>query len=205
MKSEYKDDYVKLYEAHGFTMESLADTLTKQAKYFYEQQTVCGYRIFDIAHPPNEILIEDIVLNTMSDLDRLMKYHPVKVPTRYKYAAYTGFWWLRGKPFSCKLSHAEAADKLSDPRFRDLCTSLNEVFIIDFMLSMIQLQRGPLKTPCDGRGNTLSYMTLKDSLHYFLKYRYCSAQELELFLKGIDTCPFGYIVCHPENHLPFHD
>ena len=197
MKGVYTDGYGKLYEEYGCVMSSLANTLTKQANHFYNQ-TVCGYNISEIAYPPNEIIIEDIVLNTMSDLNRLMNFHPVTKPTRYKYAAYTGFWWLRGKPFLCKLDYATAAKNLSDPHFRDLCTSLNEIFIIDFMLSMIQLKRNPTETPCADHVQTFPYMELKDSLHYFLKYRHCTAQELELFLKGIDTCPFGYIVRCPK-------
>ena len=90
-------DYTKLYENYGHIIRPLANSLKNQAEFFYNQ-TVCGYKISDIAYPPNEILIDDVVLNTMSDLDRVMAYHAVEKPTRYKYAAYIGFWWQRNKP-----------------------------------------------------------------------------------------------------------
>ena len=196
MRCVYVDGYKMLFEKHGNVVAWLADTLTRQSDHFYGQ-TVCGHAISDIAYPPNPIIIEDIVLNTMSDIERLVEYHQVVKPNRYKYAAYTGFWWMRGKPFLCKLDRNSSADKLADPLFRDLCTSLNEVFITDFMLSMLQNQRLP-----EGKENTddgyISYMAIKDSLQYFLKYRHYSAQALELFLKGIDASS-GYLIPRDTN------
>jgi hypothetical protein len=183
-------DYKKLYEKRHLTIESLANSLKNQAKFFYNQ-TICGYNISDIAYPVNEIIIDDIVLNTMSDLERVMAYHIVEKPTRYKYAAYIGFWWQRGKPFLCKLNDytdfPEIADDTLNSLFMDLCKSLNELFITDVMLNMIR--RTPTDGVCADQSKIYNYEDLKDSLHYFLKYRNYTAQELELFLKGLDTCP----------------
>ena len=71
--------------------------------------------------------------------------------------------------------------------FLDLCKSLNELFITNFMLSLIQRQ--PTGDLCADHHRVFGYADLQDSLHYFLKYRQYTAQELELFLKGLDTCP----------------
>jgi hypothetical protein len=118
-----------------------------------------------------------------------MAFHPVETPTRYKFAAYTGFWWQRSKPFSCKLQDYVSVpkNKLLDPLFMDLCKSLNEMFITDVMLSLVRRQS--TKGFCADRGKTFKYSDIQDSLLYFLKYRHYTAQELELFLKGLDTCP----------------
>jgi hypothetical protein len=181
-------DYVGLHKKYKHVIEPFANRLKSEAKLFYHR-TVCGYRISDIAHLPNEILIDEIVLNTMSDLDRIMAYHPVEAPTRYKFAAYTGFWWQRGKPLSCKLHDYDAMpeSKSLDPLFIDLCRSLNEMFITDVMLSLTR--RRSTKGFCADRSKTFQYADIQDSLLYFLKYRHYTAQELELFLKGLDTCP----------------
>jgi hypothetical protein len=191
MRSVYSD-YTALFAKHKRVIEPLANSLKNQANHFYNQ-VVCGYKVSDIAHPPNEVLIDDIVLNTVSDLDRIMSYHQVETPTRYKYAAYIGFWWQRGKPFLCKLYDYSAfpkiEDNLLDALFMDLCKSINELFITDFMLSMIRIP--PTNSGCANQEKTFSSMDTKDSLHYFLKYRHYTAQELELFLKGLNTCPLA--------------
>jgi hypothetical protein len=126
-----------------------------------------------------------------------MAYHAVEKPTRYKYAAYIGFWWQRSKPFLCKLhdypdfKHYPAFQKIQDESafmlFLELCKSLNELFITNFMLSLVQMQ--PTGNVCVDHGKTFKYADLQDSLHYFLRYRHYTAQELELFLKGLNTCP----------------
>jgi hypothetical protein len=160
---------------------------------FFEK-TVAGHKISDIALPANEVVIDDVVLNTMSDMSRIMAYHPVEKPTRYKYAAYLGFWWQRGKPFSCKLQNysefPEIEDGLLNSIFRDLCMSLNELFIADVMLSMIKLY--PTEDVCADITSTFTRIQLKESLLYFLKYRQYTAQGLELFLKGLGTCPTAF-------------
>lgn len=177
-----------LQKTRGHVITPFADMLKSEARLFYNR-TVCGHVISDIAHLPNEVLIDDVVLNTMSDLDRVMAYHPVETPTRYKFAAYTGFWWQRSKPFSCKLHDYTTFqdNELLDPLFMDMCKSLNELFITDVMLSLIR--RCPTRDVCADQNKTFKYIDLKDSLHYFLKYRHYTAQGLELFLKGLDTCP----------------
>ena len=186
-------DYTKLYEKHHRTIESLADSLKDQAHHFYKQ-TICGHVVSNISHPPNELLIDDVVLNTMSDLDRIMAFHIVEKPTRYKYAAYIGFWWQRAKPFSCKLNDYSALpqldDNVHDSLFLDICKSLNEIFITDIVLSLIRKQRPQANFPCVDRRKTFASEDIKDSIEYFLRYRQYTAQQLELFLKGLDVCPF---------------
>jgi hypothetical protein len=184
-------DYTELYQNNSFIIEKFADTLKNQAKYFYEHHKIGGYSISDIAYPVNEILIDDVVLNTVSDLARIKEYHKVETPTRYKYAAYIGFWWQRSKPFWCKLGNytdlPELNDTTLDSLFLELCKSVNELFITDVILSLIKIK--PTRGFCVDINKTVAFVDIKDSLHYFLKYRHYSAQGLELFLKGLNTCP----------------
>jgi len=189
-------DYKELHKKYCHIIEPLADSLKNQAKHFYENHKVGDFPISDIAYPANEILIDDIVLNTVSDLDRIMSYHAVEKPTRYKYAAYIGFWWQRSKPFLCKLPNytvfPEIDDNTLNSLFLDLCKSVNELFITDVMLSFIKIKpTGGLCTDATTNKKILTYIDLKDSLHYFLKYRHYTAQDLELFLKGFNTCPLA--------------
>ena len=182
-------DYTNLRESTQCAAAPFANLLKSAADIFCRQQVICGYSVSSIAFPPNEILIDDVVLNVLSDLDRIMAYHPVETPTKYKFAAYVGFWWQRVKPISCKLHDYTSVpdDRLRDPRFMELCKSLNEIFITDVMLSLTR--RHATAGYCNDRQKLFTYSDLKDSLHYFLRYRHYTAQGLELFLKGFDTCP----------------
>jgi len=181
-------DYKDLREKYGHIISPLSNSLKSQAEEFYYQK-IGGYAVSAITNLPNEILIDDVVLNTMSDLDRIKAYHPVEMPTPYKYAAYIGFWWQRSKPFSCKLyDYTKFPErKALDPFFMDLCMSMNELFITEVMLSFIQ--KRSTSDPCKDQTNMFCSTDLQDSLHYFLQYRHYTAQELELFLKGLNTCP----------------
>lgn len=183
-------DYTDLSARYKKVIPEFANSLKKQASDFYSKK-ICGYLVSTIAHPANELLIDDVVVNTISDLDRIARYHKVEKTTRYKYAAYMGFWWQRAKPFSCKLNYNEFpkfADNVSKTRFLELCRSINEIFLTDAMLSFTRRARSG-QVRCIGHGELFQYIDILDSLQYFLKYRQYTAQELELFLKGLDTCP----------------
>ncbi len=192
MRGVYSD-YTGLTAKYGKIIFSLADSLKNQAEYFYSHEVICGRPVSGLVYPANELLIDDVVLNTISDLDRVANYHRVEKTTRYKYAAYVGFWWQRGKPFACKVHDyaalPELADDALDSLFLDMCKSINEIFITDVMLSFIQ--RPPSRQVCMEAAGLFKYIDIQDSLQYFLKYRQYTAQELELFLKGLDTCPLA--------------
>jgi hypothetical protein len=162
---------------------------------------ILGIKVSDIAYAPNLMLIEDVVLNTIVDIERIKKYHAVDNPTWYKYAAHVGFWWQRVKPFLCKIDDYKALHEMSQkltplgiaqedlfPFILDICKSINEIFICGFLIKMIQ--RPSRQTTCDAnRDKMVNYEDMKDSLEYFLRYRHYNAQSLELFLKGLNTCP----------------
>jgi hypothetical protein len=181
--------YIALCRKYKDFIALLSNNLKSHVKVFYNS-TASGHLISDIAHPANEFLIDDVVINAVSDLDRIKGYHIVRDPNRFKHAAYIGFWWQRSKPLASKIynySVPSSGSKSSFSRYIDLGRSLNEIFISDFMLTMIQMRF--TEVVCAEQNNTLPYAALKDSLCYFLKYRPYTAQELELFLKGFATCP----------------
>ncbi|GBU20202.1 hypothetical protein R80B4_00078 [Fibrobacteres bacterium R8-0-B4] len=196
MRTAYAD-YVELHGEWGELIEKTADNLKDRAKVFYDSK-ILDVNVSDIIYPPNEILIDDVVLNALADIDRIKGFHPVEKPKFYKYAAYIGFWWQRGKPLLCKAHDYKCLEKiLKKIEFAviiDICNSVNEEFIADVMLDIIQIPPTGgsslcIKTHSDSK--LVSYTDIRDSLSYFLRYRHYSAQELEIFLKGLNVCPFS--------------
>jgi hypothetical protein len=194
--TEYKD----IYKDCEKTVIKLGRDLMVRADGFYNSN-VLGVKVSDIVYTPNLMLIEDVVLNTIVDIERIKKYHPIDNPTRYKYAAHIGFWWQRVKPFLCKVDDYKALREMSQkltplgiaqedlfPFILEICKSINEIFMCDFIIEMIKIP--PNQTTCDAdRDKMVEYEDMKDSLEYFLRYRHYDARGLELFLKGLNTCP----------------
>jgi hypothetical protein len=180
---------------------ALGSDLCKKAFEFYNSNLL-GISVSDLSHVPNLSLIEDVVLNTIVDLNRIKMYHPVNNPTRYKYAAYIGFWWERIQPFGCKVSDYKQLRALSQnlvaqnipvseayPTVLDISKSINEIFVCDYILKMIQIHTDQPVERVSCYGKTVNYTDIKDSLEYFLRYRSYNAHDLELFLKGFNVCP----------------
>ena len=196
--TEYKDLCSAGYEK---TIVELSKDLCKKAFAFYES-AILGVPVSTLTYAPNLSLIEEAVLNTIVDIHRVKMYHPVNNPTRYKYAAYLGFWWERAKPFLCKEDNynklREIARTINIPDMPsnraysavlDISKCVNEIFICDYMLEMIQILSGQATECSIDQNKVISYNNIKDSLEYFLRYRNYTAQSLELFLKGINVCP----------------
>lgn len=196
MRSAYTD--YKVYAENAEIVERVVDDLKDRAIAFYESK-IHGVSVSDIIYPPNEIIIDDIVLNALADIKRIKDFHPVEKPTFYKYAAYIGFWWQREKPLSCKVRDYGCLEEITTietfDAIIDVCKSVNEVFLTDAVLDIIQVYPTGESSFCaqnqDGGSRLVSYTDIKDSLCYFFRYRHYSAQELEIFLKGLNVCPFG--------------
>ncbi|MCL2163286.1 MAG: hypothetical protein FWH55_02600 [Oscillospiraceae bacterium] len=185
-------NYIELYDKYGEEIYNWCIILKEQAFAFYNKN-IDGVSISDIAYEPNEILIEEVVLNTIDDLNRIKNYHDVSKPSMQKYAAYIGFWWQRVKPLSPKVQNLKDSMLYKGnelDRFKiTLCESLNETFITDLLFSYININHEHSEVYCSEWEKKDKYQDLKGSLRYFLKYRHYSAQDLELFLKGADVCP----------------
>jgi len=199
-------DYKSVYTKNKKVVKDLDRDLIRRASGFYNSK-ILGISVSDLIYEPNLALIDDVVLNTIVDLDRIKMYHPVNRPTRYKYAAYIGFWWERIRPLLCKASDYKALLALSQklkapglsankafPVVLDISKSINEIFMCDFILDMIRIPPGQT-TVCVGSKNKtiVGYNDIKDSLQYFLRYRNYNAQNLELFLKGLNVCPMSIV------------
>jgi hypothetical protein len=198
-------NYENVYSNNRQIIKALDKDLIKMAERFYASNLM-GIKVSDLIHNLNPTLIDDVVLNTIVDLERIKKYHPVDKPTSYKYAAYIGFWWERIRPFSCKVDDYQdlrlLSEQLSAPNVEprdafpivlDVSKSINEIFICNYILKKIKISSNQTTTCVDNQGKMTSYNDIVDSLEYFLRYRHYNAQSLELFLKGLNMCPISSI------------
>ena len=191
------DDYTEMFPRNSENariLKILTNSLKEQAYIFYNQ-AIGDYKFSDMLMPPNELLIHEVTLNAMVDLIRVKKFHLVDRPTRYKYAAYVSYWWLRLRPFSYKVHTEEEAGRIAEEIVQTVpyavMTSANEIFLCDYMLSMIG--RFIENVPCSGYDKVSdSYEDLRGSLLYFMQYRLYTEKHLELFLKALNVCPMAH-------------
>ena len=166
--------------------------------------------------PPSYLLTDRAVINAFSDIRRIRNYHNIGEIEIIEFAAYIGYWLAKAKPFSLRLDKYDAPPIKKDGGLHkaifNLCFSLNEVFVAEFMLSIALSKNDVSKevlaanTLClrerEGcKFESIASKTILDSLHYYLSYQLRGAQELELFLKGLLACP---IDCVSSNHPSLH-
>lgn len=118
----------------------------------------------------DERLLMHAILDCYADITRLKNFHPLTNENKIKTLAYQCSWMLKRKPIkpigSC----------------REDCVYINEKFVLVLMLSFLSDKK---KIAVDARFDKFC-----ESLLYYLKYRSCSPQILEMFILFFDA---GYI------------
>jgi hypothetical protein len=191
---------MKFFEEHPKlkdVVEKLANSMKAQARVFYNSE-IGSHKVSDLICPPNELLINEVVINAVVDIERVRAFHTVEHPTRYKYAAYVCYWWLKAKPMYPAVHTEEEFGIAAEDVFKtvqySLLTSVNEIFLCNFIMAMIckmDANGGDICTNYALVGD--SFSDLMGSLVYFLQYRVFTAQQLEMVLKALNVCPKAFL------------
>jgi hypothetical protein len=159
-------------------------------------------RLSNVSFPPNNLLIHQAVINAFSDIRRIKEFHDIGKVDTLKFTAYIGYWLAKAKPFGLRIDEYVSPIKengIFQAGVFNLCVSINEMFIADFIFAttffkdasqnVMDANRVCSQSRKVGNFRSLCHKTIRESLHYYLCYRLRSAQELELFLKGLLACP----------------
>lgn len=112
-------------------------------------------------------------MDYFSDIKRLKDYQHIEKVNEFKIKAYETFWLLKRKPIQLKR-------QLEDDRW----LYVNEKFLL-VRLSSFMLQDDMNVALVDERRKGLkNYL---DTLYYYLKFRTCDAQALELMLLAFEA------------------
>ena len=210
--NRFNKDYVEEFRNdanYERTLEFWSDFTKTLADEFYNTSIDVGgldVKISQISNKPNHILIDNAIINAVSDIKRIRDYHQIGKAENLKFAAYVGFWLAKAKPYALKIDDYNVSPLTEkgvlQKGVKNLCFSINEVFITEFVLTVIFANQIPqavvsISDICLDACNSHNYSLtskddVKDLLHYHLCYRLRCAQELELFLKGLLACP---IIC----------
>lgn len=116
----------------------------------------------------HEMALTHAVMDYFSDIQRLKDYQKIEHINELKIKAYETFWLLQRKPIQLK-------EQLEDDRM----LYVNERFLLTRLTSFM-LGDDIYKPLVDEKG--IAYKNFLDTLYYYLKFRRCDAQAIELML-----------------------
>lgn len=115
----------------------------------------------------NGILLSYAITDYFSDIVRIKGFHGIKLVNEIKIAAYENSWLLHRKPL-------QLIDLKAD------CAFCNEQFVFLRLMALLTGGDEAKLAAC----NTPAMRPFLESLFYFLKFRRCEAQTLELALQA---------------------
>lgn len=116
----------------------------------------------------HEMALTHAVMDYFSDIQRLKGYQQIEHVNEIKIKAYETFWLLKRKPLQLK-------KQIEDDRI----LYINEKFILSRLTSFILEE--DINMPLVGNKSTV-FKNFLDTLYYYLKFRRCDAQSIELML-----------------------
>lgn len=116
----------------------------------------------------HQMALTHATMDYFSDIQRLKDYQGIEHINDIKIKAYETFWLLQRKPIQLK-------EQLEDDRF----LYVNEKFIMTRLTSFLLAEN--INKPIVGE-ERIAFTNFLNTLYYYLKFRKCDAQAIELML-----------------------
>ena len=124
-------------------------------------------QLHDVAYI-HEMALTHAVMDYFSDIQRLKNYQHIEHINEIKIKAYETLWLLQRKPLQLKA-------QLDDDKF----LYINEKFIMTRLASFMLAEN--INEPIVGEDKVI-FTNFLNTLYYYLKFRKCDAQAIELML-----------------------
>lgn len=132
-------------------------------------------RIYDLEEVAyiNRMALDHAVMDYYSDIKRLKDYQRIERVNEIKIKAYETFWLLKRKPL-------QLLAQIEDDRY----LYVNEKFLLVRLVSFMLGDR--IRDPfVDEKGK--AFRNYLDTLYYYLKFRRCDPQSIELMLLAFEA------------------
>lgn len=116
----------------------------------------------------HEMALTHAIMDYFSDIQRLKDYQHIEHINEIKIKAYETFWLLKRKPIQLQT-------QLEDDRF----LYVNEKFLLTRLTSFMLGDN--INMPIVGE-KSVAFTNYLNTLYYYLKFRRCDAQSIELML-----------------------
>lgn len=112
----------------------------------------------------NEVILAYALIDYFEDVKRLKNFHNVDHINAIKIVSYVSYWLIRRKPIQILDNQKELVD-------------INERFVLAYIIGFLNNSKGSLLDR-----HELGIESFKESLLYFLKFRFIKANTLEIML-----------------------
>lgn len=116
----------------------------------------------------HEMALTHAIMDYFSDIQRLKDYQQIEHVNEIKIKAYETFWLLKRKPIQLK-------GQIQDDKF----LYVNEKFLLTRLTSF--MLDDEINRPIVGE-KSIAFKNFLNTLYYYLKFRRCDAQSIELML-----------------------
>lgn len=116
----------------------------------------------------NEMSLTHLIMDYYSDISRLKKFHKIEKINEIKIKAYETYWLIQRKPI-------QIVKELDGDKY----FHINEKFVLSYITSFL-LNKG-VEMQAEYY-NLKSFNNFLEMLYYYLKYRKCDAQSIELII-----------------------
>lgn len=116
----------------------------------------------------HQMALTHAIMDYFSDVQRLKDYQKIEHINEIKIKAYETFWLLKRKPIQLK-------GQIEDDKF----LYVNEKFLLTRLVSF--MLGNEINMPLVGE-KSKAFKNFLDTLYYYLKFRRCDAQSIELML-----------------------
>lgn len=115
------------------------------------------------------------LLDYFTDIYRLKEFHSIELTNRYKILSYEVYWLLKRKPLHI----------IND--LKDEYTFINEKFLLSYTLKFIDSSFPSNFSNTKDIKAKNRFSGFVDTYYYYLKFRNCDPQALELMLLALDA------------------
>lgn len=192
---EYKELKSVIDRKHGFKQEyivNLKKEVLRVAKEVSNNLVAKGFGDF-IKIRVNDLLLNQVIIDTVEDLKRLKEFHPVKCANAIKEAAYLGYWWIKRKPIFVEGDIAnltvDGFSELELKKFKAKFLFINEAVVAYYLLPMVFDETKIKCYHCNTDKVNDEWKKAKANLIYFLAYRAESPKSIEGILTGMTLHP----------------
>lgn len=137
-------------------------------------------RLEEIAYI-HQMALTHAIMDYYSDIQRLKDYQQIEHVNEIKIKAYETFWLLKRKPLQLK-------GQIEDDRF----LYVNEKFLLTRLASF--MLGDDINMPIVGE-KSVAFKNFLNTLYYYLKFRRCDAQSIELMLLAFKA---GQLIFHEK-------
>ena len=123
----------------------------------------------------NSFILAHAIMDYFTDISRLKDFHKIEFTNTYKTMAYEISWLLRRKPIQVIKDEEESL------------VYINEKFILSYTISFLTKNEERTFYEDWSEAKRQSFNGFIESFYYYLKFRNCNAQTLELALLSFEA------------------